>query len=63
MIDWTERPAEATFDLHGQAVSEAVANAERFLRAQDRKGTVEPADIELAVEGLHRFDLSEGHEF
>jgi DNA-nicking Smr family endonuclease len=36
MIDWTDRPAEATFDLHGQAVSEAVATAERFLRAQAR---------------------------
>ena len=36
MTDWTDRPAEATFDLHGQAVSEAVAAAERFLRAQAR---------------------------
>jgi len=36
MPDWTERPAEATFDLHGQTVSEAAANAERFLRAQAR---------------------------
>jgi DNA-nicking Smr family endonuclease len=36
MPDWTERPAEATFDLHGQMVSEAVANAERFLRVQAR---------------------------
>ncbi|HEY8259236.1 MAG TPA: Smr/MutS family protein [Gemmatimonadales bacterium] len=34
MMDWTERPADATFDLHGQAVSEAAVNAERFLRAQ-----------------------------
>jgi DNA-nicking Smr family endonuclease len=34
MIDWTTRPPDATFDLHGQAVSEAVANVERFLRAQ-----------------------------
>lgn len=36
MPDWTERPAELTYDLHGQSVSEAVANAERFLRAQAR---------------------------
>jgi len=36
MPDWTERPAEATFDLHGQMVSEAAANAERFLRVQAR---------------------------
>ena len=36
MVDWTDRPAEATFDLHGQGVTEAVANAERFLRAQAR---------------------------
>jgi DNA-nicking Smr family endonuclease len=36
MLDWTERPAEHTYDLHGQTVAEAVANAERFLRAQAR---------------------------
>ena len=36
MPDWTERHAEATFDLHGQTVSEAAANADRFLRAQAR---------------------------
>ena len=34
MLDWTDRRPDATFDLHGQAVVEAVANAERFLRAQ-----------------------------
>ena len=34
MLDWSDRPAAATFDLHGQTVSEAAANAERFLRAQ-----------------------------
>ena len=34
MLDWTERAADADFDLHGQAVLEAAANAERFLRAQ-----------------------------
>jgi DNA-nicking Smr family endonuclease len=36
MLDWTDRPPDATFDLHGQSVGEAVANAERFLRAQKR---------------------------
>lgn len=34
MPDWTDRPPDATFDLHGQSVIEAVTNAERFLRAQ-----------------------------
>jgi DNA-nicking Smr family endonuclease len=34
MIDWTDRPPDASFDLHGQMVTEAAANAERFLRAQ-----------------------------
>ena len=36
MIDWTERPPDATFDLHHQTVSEAAANAERFIRVQAR---------------------------
>jgi DNA-nicking Smr family endonuclease len=36
MLDWTERPADHSYDLHGQSVAEAVANAERFLRAQGR---------------------------
>jgi DNA-nicking Smr family endonuclease len=34
MPDWTDRIPAATFDLHGQSVSEAAINAERFLRAQ-----------------------------
>ena len=34
MPDWTERPPDLTYDLHGQSVLEAAANAERFLRAQ-----------------------------
>jgi DNA-nicking Smr family endonuclease len=34
--EWTEKAADATFDLHGQTVIEAAANAERFLRAQAR---------------------------
>lgn len=43
MPNWTDRAPDATFDLHGQSVVEAVANAERFLRAQAmarRGGTV-----------------------
>jgi DNA-nicking Smr family endonuclease len=34
MGDWSEREPAAHLDLHGQTVLEAVANAERFLRAQ-----------------------------
>jgi DNA-nicking Smr family endonuclease len=34
MLDWTDRDPAATFDLHGQSVTEAAMNAERFLRAQ-----------------------------
>lgn len=34
MLDWTDRSPDATFDLHGQSVIEAVSNAERFLRSQ-----------------------------
>lgn len=43
MLDWTDRAPDATFDLHGQSVTEAVSNAEQFLRAQAkarRGGTV-----------------------
>jgi len=36
MLDWTDRAPDAVFDLHGQSVVEAAANAERFLRAQAR---------------------------
>ncbi|MBA3445515.1 MAG: Smr/MutS family protein [Gemmatimonadales bacterium] len=36
MLDWTDRSPDATFDLHGQTVLEALANAERFLRAQGK---------------------------
>jgi DNA-nicking Smr family endonuclease len=34
MLDWSDRAPDAIFDLHGQTVLEAVANAERFLRVQ-----------------------------
>jgi DNA-nicking Smr family endonuclease len=36
MLDWTDRTPDAVFDLHGQSVGEAAANAERFLRTQAR---------------------------
>jgi DNA-nicking Smr family endonuclease len=36
MLDWTERPPDASYDLHGQTVVEAVGNAERFLKVQAR---------------------------
>ena len=36
MLDWTDRPPDHTYDLHGQSVVEAAANAERFLLAQAR---------------------------
>jgi DNA-nicking Smr family endonuclease len=36
MLDWTDRSPAATFDLHGQSVTEAVVNTERFLRAQSK---------------------------
>ena len=42
MLDWTDRSPEVVLDLHGQSVIEAVANAERFIRAQGkaRRGAV-----------------------
>lgn len=36
MSEWITGPPGAIFDLHGQSVLEAVANAERFLQAQAR---------------------------
>ena len=36
MSEWITGPPAAQFDLHGQSVLEAVANAERFLQAQAR---------------------------
>nr|MBA3895381.1 Smr/MutS family protein [Gemmatimonadales bacterium] len=36
MADWTDREPDAELDLHGQTVIEAVANAERFIRAQKK---------------------------
>ena len=42
MLDWTDRSPEVVLDLHGQSVIEAVANVERFIRAQGkaRRGAV-----------------------
>ncbi len=34
--EWVVGPPAAEFDLHGQSVWEAVANAERFLQSQCR---------------------------
>jgi DNA-nicking Smr family endonuclease len=49
--DWTARRPDAVFDLHGQSVLEAVANAERFLRAQAK---ARPGGIVRIVTGRGR---------
>ncbi|MFL5461059.1 MAG: hypothetical protein ACJ8AY_10290, partial [Gemmatimonadales bacterium] len=51
MPDWTDRSADATFDLHGQTVLEAVANAERFLGAQAK---ARPGGIVRLITGRGR---------
>jgi DNA-nicking Smr family endonuclease len=51
MLDWTDRSPDATFDLHGQSVVEAVANAEHFLRAQAK---VRPRGIVRIITGRGR---------
>ena len=51
MLDWTDRSPDATFDLHGQSVVEAVANAERFLRAQAK---ARPGGIVRLITGRGR---------
>jgi DNA-nicking Smr family endonuclease len=51
MIEWTDRVADATFDLHSQTVSEAAENAERFLRTQAR---VRPGGIVRLITGRGR---------
>lgn len=48
MLDWTDRAPSATFDLHGQLVSEAAANTERFLRAQAR---ARPGEVVRLITG------------
>jgi DNA-nicking Smr family endonuclease len=51
MLDWTGRPADATFDLHGLTVLEAVARAEQFLRAQAK---VRPGGVVRLITGRGR---------
>jgi DNA-nicking Smr family endonuclease len=51
MPDWTDRTPAATFDLHGQSVSEAALNAERFLRAQAK---ARPDDVVRLITGRGR---------
>ena len=51
MLDWTDRRPDADLDLHGQTVLEAVANAERFLRAQRK---ARPGGVVRVVTGRGR---------
>ena len=51
MPDWTNQVPAAVFDLHGQSVLEAVANAERFLAAQRR---VRPGAVVRLITGRGR---------
>jgi DNA-nicking Smr family endonuclease len=51
MPDWTDRTPAATFDLHGQSVSEAALNAERFLRTQAK---ARPGDVVRLITGRGR---------
>lgn len=51
MQDWTDRRADAHYDLHGQSVAEAALNAERFLRAQAR---ARPGGVVRLVTGRGR---------
>ena len=51
MLDWTDRRPDAELDLHGQTVLEAVANAERFLRAQRK---ARPGGVVRVVTGRGR---------
>jgi DNA-nicking Smr family endonuclease len=51
MLDWTDRRPDVTLDLHGQSVAEALANAERFLRAQAR---ARPGGVVRVITGRGR---------
>jgi DNA-nicking Smr family endonuclease len=51
MPDWTDRNPAVVLDLHGQTVIEAVANAERFLRAH---GKARPGAVVRVVTGRGR---------
>jgi DNA-nicking Smr family endonuclease len=48
---WIDRAPDAVFDLHGQSVLEARANAEHFLRAQAR---ARPGGVVRIVTGRGR---------
>jgi DNA-nicking Smr family endonuclease len=51
MLDWTDRPAEVTFDLHGQSADEAITNTRRFLQTQAR---ARPGAVVRVVTGRGR---------
>lgn len=51
MLNWTDRRPDAELDLHGQTVLDAVANAERFLRAQRK---ARPGGVVRLVTGRGR---------
>jgi len=51
MTDWTDREPAAELDLHGQTVIVAVANAERFVRAQRK---ARPGAVVRVVTGRGR---------
>lgn len=51
MLDWSDRPPDATFDLHGLSVLEARTSAEQFLRAQAR---ARPGGIVRLITGRGR---------
>ncbi|TFG51970.1 MAG: hypothetical protein E4H38_00310 [Gemmatimonadales bacterium] len=51
MPEWTLRRPDAHFDLHGQTVLDAVANAERFLRTQRK---VRPGSVVQLITGRGR---------
>jgi DNA-nicking Smr family endonuclease len=51
MLDWTDRSADATFDLHGLSVLEAVVRMEQFLRAQAK---ARPGGVVRVITGRGR---------
>jgi DNA-nicking Smr family endonuclease len=51
MLDWTDKPPDLMFDLHGQSLVNAVANTERFLRTQAK---VRPGGIVRLITGRGR---------
>jgi DNA-nicking Smr family endonuclease len=51
MLDWTDRPPDTTFDLHGLSVLEATTRAEQFLRVQAK---ARPGGIVRLITGRGR---------